>query len=52
MIYLIVEDDVDNRIPADGAFGEQQRDRAHRRRHRKSGHLDEADHRVGRPRHL
>jgi len=48
-LYLIVEYHIDDWIPTYGALGEEKRNGAHRRRHRQSGHLDEADGGVGHP---
>ena len=50
--YLIIEHDVDDVIPTDGAFGEEQWEGAHGLAHWKSEHLDEADYSVRKPRHL
>ena len=49
LLYLRVHEDVDERVPADGALGEEERDDARLRPHPAPQDLVERDDRVRRP---
>ncbi len=52
MFYLIVENDVDDGIPTDGAFSAEQRNRTHSRTDGPAGEFDQANNCVRKPRNL